>query len=78
MSDDGHVLAPCSYYPPVFASSPTATISLKDTKEDTSKELPDEEHVDPEADAQEVHANTEFPDGGWRAWLVVFGVCVSV
>ncbi|KAG6828902.1 hypothetical protein H0H92_006353 [Tricholoma furcatifolium] len=26
------------------------------------------------ASASAAHANPDFPDGGWRAWLIVFGV----
>ena len=70
------VLAPYPYDRPLVVSSPNLTNSLKDTKEGASQELPDGEHVNPEADAEAVHTNAEFPDGGWRAWLIVFGVCL--
>jgi hypothetical protein len=65
---------------PVHASSPTPTITeLKEDMEDPEKELPSEEDVMPdEAEAEAAHAKADFPDGGLRAWLVVFGVCLRL
>jgi hypothetical protein len=58
----------------VHASSPTPTIAeLTDTKDEPAKESEEGVILDEEK-AEAAHANAKFPDGGWRAWLVVFGV----
>jgi hypothetical protein len=40
---------------------------------DTKYEPEDDITLD-EATAETAYENADFPDGGWRAWLVVFGV----
>jgi hypothetical protein len=63
--------------PHVHAPSPTHTLAELTTMEDLEKELPSEENAlsdEAEVEAEAAHARADFPDGGLRAWLVVFGV----
>jgi hypothetical protein len=82
MADDRSIAVtspPPHYDFPVHAPSPTHTMAeLTDTMEDPEKELPSEEDaMADEAKAEAAHAKADFPDGGLRAWLVVFGVYLS-
>jgi hypothetical protein len=56
---------------PSSSDDVTPTSTVAERRERETKEIMSEEDDKHEA----THADPNFPDGGWRAWLVVFGVC---
>ena len=64
---------------PFHAPSSTTTTTCAESKatmDDPVKGSPTNEDVIlDEEKAEAAHAKADFPDGGLRAWLVVFGVC---
>ncbi|KAF9461812.1 MFS general substrate transporter [Collybia nuda] len=71
MSDDGAstTIANSRSPRPHSSDEVTPTSTIMERKEDPPKEIASEENGKREA----THEDPDFPDGGWRAWLVVFG-----